>query len=273
MITTKLTLPGAPRSILAHGEGLEHGRRGLSLAAEAETLQSEGSISVHPGNVGSMAIVIRTNGRQWPAKRLSRVRTKLWARRRENSIRQVEVHRQDTIYTFLCESLRDYGRCAGLFLKEPGTCEWIERTVKPGDIFYDIGANIGVYSILAGQRVGPQGRVIAFEPHAGNFAALSRNIEANGFAGRIVPCGFALHRSSGFFDFNYSSLAVGSSRSQLDGNAAPGFDPFEPVVRELKYAAAVDDLVLSGRLPRPTHVKIDVDGNEEIGRASCRERV
>jgi FkbM family methyltransferase len=188
--------------------------------------------------------------------------TKRWARRRLHSVREVEVRGRDATYRFICENLREFTRSAGMFLKEPGTCAWIETRVKPGDVFYDVGANIGIYSILAGHRVGPNGRVVAFEPHAGNFAALSRNIDANGFAGRIIPCNFALHRSSGFFDFNYSSLAVGSSRSQLGGNAAPGFDPFEPVVCELKYATSIDDLVASGRLPRPTHVKIDVDGNE-----------
>src|SRR5262249_11802872 len=122
----------------------------------------------HVGKGGPMAAVIHTDGRQWPAAGLSRIRSKWWARRRENTIRKVEIRHDGRIYAFLCENLRDYARCAGIFLKEPGTCEWIDRTVREGGDFYDIGANIGVYSILAGHR-GPSGRVVAFEPHAGNF--------------------------------------------------------------------------------------------------------
>jgi hypothetical protein len=75
-------------------------------------------------------------------------------------------------YRFRCGNLREYSRYVKMFIKEPGTCEWIDREVKPGDVFYDIGANIGVYSIMAARRVGETGRVFAFEPHSGNFSRL-----------------------------------------------------------------------------------------------------
>jgi hypothetical protein len=48
---------------------------------------------------------------------------------------------------------RELGRMRGYLRKEPDGVEWISRYVKPGDVFYDIGANIGLYSILAAKRL------------------------------------------------------------------------------------------------------------------------
>ena len=209
-----------------------------------------------------MSTTIRSNGREWPAKRASRWRSTLWGRWRDWSVRNVEVRGQGTVYRFVCGGLRDYARVAGLFVEEPGTAAWIHQSVKPGDVFYDIGANVGIFTIMAAHHVGPSGRVVAFEPHAANFAALMRNVAANGFGDRVIAFNAAVHQDSGFYDFNYASLGVGSAASQLIGNAVPGKSPFETVAREMKYAVAIDRLVAGGLVPRPTHVKIDVDGNE-----------
>ncbi len=47
---------------------------------------------------------------------------------------------------------------------EPHLSAWIRRRLKTGDTFVDVGANIGYYTMLASQRVGPTGRVVAIEP-------------------------------------------------------------------------------------------------------------
>jgi FkbM family methyltransferase len=209
-----------------------------------------------------MSRVIHSDGLQWPAPMAGRLRSRLWDRWRSKSVRRVEVQGRGTVYRFLCDNLIEYARCAGLFIKEPGTCEWIRRDVRQGDVFFDIGANIGIYTIMAAHQVGPAGKVVAFEPHAANFAALINNVAANGFGDRVIPCNAGAHASSGFLTFNYASLTAGTSNSQLDGDCVPGRAPFHPVAHELKPAVALDELVASGVLPRPTHVKIDVDGNE-----------
>jgi FkbM family methyltransferase len=211
-----------------------------------------------------MASLLKSTGRDWPASWYARRLHKSWGRRRERSLRAVEVTDGSYRYRFICGNLMEYVRCAGLLVKEPGTCAWIDREVRPGDVFCDIGANIGLYSIMAGVRVGREGRVIAFEPHGANFASLVRNIAANDLAEVITPCNFALHDQAGFFEFNYASLVTGSSSSQLSGLAVPGREPFQAVVRELKRAETLDGLVDALLLPTPAHVKIDVDGNEPL---------
>lgn len=51
--------------------------------------------------------------------------------------------------------------------------------LQPGDVYVDVGANIGYYTLIAAQRVGPQGKVIAYEPDADNFELLQRNVALN----------------------------------------------------------------------------------------------
>jgi FkbM family methyltransferase len=63
---------------------------------------------------------------------------------------------------------------------EPFETEIVDRMLGPGDVFVDIGANIGWYSIIAGAIVGAAGRVYAFEPEPENYTLAARNIALNG---------------------------------------------------------------------------------------------
>jgi len=60
--------------------------------------------------------------------------------------------------------------------------ELIWKSLVPGDTFVDVGANLGYFSVLAADRVGPSGCVIAFEPEQANFALLQNNIGLNPFS-------------------------------------------------------------------------------------------
>jgi FkbM family methyltransferase len=186
----------------------------------------------------------------------------VWFRLRGRLVKEVEVVDEDRRYRFRCGTLREYSRCVKMFVKEPGTCDWIKSEVKPGETFYDIGANIGVYTVLAAGQTGNSGKVFAFEPHSANFSRLLDNILVNDLQDIVVPCNFALHEEEGFFPFNYVSSRAGYSSSQLTSNAASADTELYPEIAELKYAASVDSLVASEKFSPPHHVKIDVDGNE-----------
>jgi len=149
-----------------------------------------------------------------------------------------------------------------MFMKEPGTCDWIKTEVRSGEIFYDIGANIGVYTILAAKCTGKNGRVFAFEPHCPNFSRMLDNIRVNNLEHIVTPCNFALHDQQGFFPFHYFSGEAATSHSQI--GPAPGDLKleFQPEISELKYSASIDSLIATKEFPPPHHIKIDVDGNE-----------
>jgi FkbM family methyltransferase len=163
---------------------------------------------------------------------------------------------------FRCQTETELWRARTAATKEAGTVEWIAGTVKPGEVFCDIGANIGLYTLMAAAVVGERGRVYAFEPHAANFLSLMRNIVLNRMEQVVQPAACALHDRDGVFDFNYENLGAGSSMSQLAATRDGEEREFRPVVREAKLATSLDRIIESGSLQPPHHVKLDVDGNE-----------
>ncbi len=153
-------------------------------------------------------------------------------------------------------------RAESLATKEAGTISWIKSVVREGDVFVDIGANIGLYSLVAARQVGRGGMVYAFEPHAASFLGLLKNIDINGLGALIRPLSCALHFQELILDFNYYDWLSGSSMSQLGSMMDAEENQFVPVASELKLSTTLDRLVETGAIRTPTHVKIDVDGNE-----------
>lgn len=84
--------------------------------------------------------------------------------------------------TFYC--LGDFAlwRARTLFTKEPETIEWIDD-FQEGDVFWDVGANVGVYTLYAATTHKLQ--VLAFEPSASNYLLLNRNVEINKLSDRV----------------------------------------------------------------------------------------
>lgn len=177
-------------------------------------------------------------------------------------MKHVAVRDGDERYVFRCESAIELWRAETLFSKEEGTVKWIRDAVRPGETFYDVGANIGLYTLLAARRVGPGGRVYAFEPHVPNFVSLLHNVGLNRVDAWVVPLCVALHDREGFFDFHYRSVVAGSSMSQLDCRVDGDEVGFQPMVSERKLGMTVDRLIENAAIGPPHHIKIDVDGNE-----------
>jgi FkbM family methyltransferase len=74
---------------------------------------------------------------------------------------------------------------------EAATLHFMDQHLKPGSVYVDVGANIGMMTLHAARIVGTQGHVYSFEPHPDTFRRLGRNIELNGI-GNITTFNFAL---------------------------------------------------------------------------------
>jgi FkbM family methyltransferase len=146
--------------------------------------------------------------------------------------------------------------------KEPDTVEWIETFMKPGDTFYDIGANVGAYSLVAAKFFQGAVKVFAFEPAFLNFTQLSRNIFLNQCQDVITPMAIALSDQTAIDSFNYHDLVPGGSLHTLGEAIDYKGDRFEPVFKQPVLGYRTDDLIAQFNLPVPTHIKIDVDGIE-----------
>jgi FkbM family methyltransferase len=162
-------------------------------------------------------------------------------------------------YHFICHSQKERSRASRLFDKEKGTIAWIARELRPDDVFYDIGANIGTFTVFAGRRLGESGRVFAFEPHIPNAGSLIENIFLNGLEERVQLVTAALTNREGYDRFNYHSMFAGASTSQYGRSSYEG-ESFEPKFVEIKHGCTVDRLCQQRLIEPPDMVKIDVDG-------------
>jgi len=135
---------------------------------------------------------------------------------------------------------------------EQRVMELLKDFLRPGDVALDIGANVGLYSVLLARAVGPSGRVFACEPGRLNSQHLAENLELNGLK-NVQVFRKALADRSGTAKL-YASAVIGNS--SLSDSAA-GNAPAEEV-----EVIEGDRLIESENLPTPRAVKIDVEGFE-----------
>ena len=108
--------------------------------------------------------------------------------------------------------------------KEPWTVRWIEEYLEPGEVLYDVGANVGAYSLIAAVGV-PGSRVVAFEPGPANFAALCANLELNAVVERVIAVPLALGDRPRAASLDRDGAVPGTAPRVVDGVRRDGGDP------------------------------------------------
>jgi FkbM family methyltransferase len=178
----------------------------------------------------------------------------------EQLLQIAEVRTARGILRFACPTARSLHDPLAFHANEPETLRWIDAQIRPGETMWDIGANIGVYSLYAALTRGV--RVIAFEPGAASFAALVRNIELNGVGDRVSAFCLALNDRTGIDYLHMANTGAGHSMhafGQLEtvqGRLAPVFSQAVPGI-------TIDRAREMFGIPAPDHIKLDVDSIEE----------
>lgn len=144
--------------------------------------------------------------------------------------------------------------------KEPETVRWLEQELRSGDCLYDVGANVGAYSLVAFAITDGRARIVAFEPGYGTFAELCRNIALNNAQDAIIPLSIALGNHRGMAGFRYSDTTPGAALHSWSEGALGESHPPELVLPTPTFP--LDELIDALALPRPTLLKLDVDGPE-----------
>jgi FkbM family methyltransferase len=139
------------------------------------------------------------------------------------------------------------------------------RHLGRGDVFYDIGANLGFFSLLGARLVAETGRVFAFEPAPGNAAAIRRNLALNAIT-NVEVLEQAVSERSGTGQLQ---VVEDQSWSKL---AEYGPHPNTQAVVDVDLVC-IDDLVREQRLPPPSMVKLDVEGAEIAALRGMRDTV
>jgi FkbM family methyltransferase len=146
------------------------------------------------------------------------------------------------------------GRAQSLLTKQPATIEWIDG-FAPGSLFWDIGANVGTFSLYA--AVGTDTRVVAFEPAAVNYFLLAANCEANNLFERIDCLLLGVGRDRAVDRLEVSQFRSGRSFS-FRGKNSESFG-----AKQAAIVLSIDQLVDDYGLPCPNYIKIDAPGSSE----------
>ena len=162
-------------------------------------------------------------------------------------------------------------RAQTFFTEEPHTVAWLDR-LKPEDVYWDIGANVGLYAVYAAKF--RRCRTVAFEPESQNYALLVENIVINSVSGNCLPAIIAMSDGTsvsrlrvryvtkgGAFNMFEGAFGEGGDAEPVSFQAAQGYEKHQGF-EQLLFGSSVDDLVGKHGLPAPTHIKLDVDGLE-----------
>jgi FkbM family methyltransferase len=139
---------------------------------------------------------------------------------------------------------------------EPVIQDALARQVPRGGVVWDIGANVGFYTLIAARLVG-EGTVVAFEPLPENQAAIHRNLALNGFT-NVEVSGLALSDHDGTAILQ---MHASSTWAKLDTSADTGFQQELDVTGEVEVPVATIDSQLASLTP-PDLIKMDIEGGE-----------
>lgn len=164
---------------------------------------------------------------------------------------------------FYCPGRIPLWRAETLLSKEPETIEWINGFAKD-TVLWDIGANIGVYSLYAGRR--GDIRVLSFEPSAANYYLLCKNIEINRMDSKISGYCIAFSDASEVGSLNMSATFPGGALScfgQAQDAYNVGNHTYDVTFNQGMLGFSIDDFIEKFSPPFPNYIKIDVDGIED----------
>ena len=161
---------------------------------------------------------------------------------------------------FFCPNHLINFRIDTLFTKEPETIDWINnfKSKKKKIIFWDIGANIGLYSIYASLKHKNKIKTVSFEPSNNNLRILSRNISLNKLQKKIyinsLPLG---KKNTNYQQFTDDSFIEGSAFNQLHNKPKKTNNNSYTLL-----SSSIDKISEISNNLLPNYIKIDVDGNE-----------
>ena len=151
------------------------------------------------------------------------------------------------------------------FSKEPETLEWIDSfQEKENLIFWDIGANIGLYSIYNSLKY-PKSTTIAFEPSSSNLRVLTRNISINNLEKNIKVVSIPLTNKENIFqEMKEGQFVEGGALNSFGEKFDFEGKEFKPNMKYNLLGTTINYFLENSILDIPDYIKIDVDGIEHL---------
>jgi len=151
------------------------------------------------------------------------------------------------------------------FTKEPETLKWIDSfEEKDNLIFWDIGANIGLYSIYNSLKH-PKSTTIAFEPSSSNLRVLTRNISINNLEKKIKVVPTPLTNKKNIFqEMKEGQFIEGGALNSFGEKFDFEGKEFKPTMKYNILGTTINYFLENSILDIPDYIKIDVDGIEHL---------
>lgn len=176
--------------------------------------------------------------------------------------RKIKMDYKDEDIFLYVDSMRESSSRVNSAKGEPDTIEWIRNNIKQDDTLFDIGANVGTYSLIAAKT--KKCKVYSFEPMTLNFYKLTQNVKLNELNEYIIPVNIALSDKNTIDKFNLSSTEAGSARHAFGTTKDQENEDFTPIYFQYQISFRLDSFIEFYNLPTPNHIKIDVDGIESL---------
>ena len=174
-----------------------------------------------------------------------------------NKKRKISIN--GIIYNFSTPNrLCDY-RVKSLLTKEPETINWID-SFSNDSIFWDIGANVGMYSVYAAKS--KECKTYCFEPSVFNLEILARNIFLNKLNSKIIIMPFAVSNKMSEADLNMTSMEMGGALSSYDKTYGEDGEEMKVIFNYPIFGISIDEININLDIETPDYIKIDVDGIE-----------
>ena len=183
-----------------------------------------------------------------------------------NSYLYIRRKINNKVFKFFTPNSITRWRANTLEKEEPKTIRWIENFNKTSKdlIFWDIGANIGLYSLYSA-KIHKNIKIISFEPSPSNLRVLSRNISINNLHNKITIFQIPLtDKGNAFLQMNESKFMEGWAMHTFGQNK--GLDG-KKLITENKYkifGTSIKNILDNKILEIPNYIKIDVDGIENL---------
>jgi FkbM family methyltransferase len=180
----------------------------------------------------------------------------------DNTMEQIQdVEHQGVRLSFAVPNALNEFRVNTFSSKEPETLSWIDGCIR-GSVFWDIGANIGLYSCYARMRRGC--RVFAFEPSVFNLELLARNIFLNGLSDQVTIVPLPLSGELSDSKLNMTSTDWGGAMSTFCQSYGHDGQPMNKIFEFSTIGLSMVDAVNFLKIPQPDYIKMDVDGIEHL---------
>ena len=176
------------------------------------------------------------------------------------SSRSERVNHQGVDMVFATPNALTKFRVRSFSSKEPETLEWID-SFPNGSILWDIGANVGMYSIYAGKR---GCSVVCFEPSVFNLEVLARNIHLNLLTKSLSICPLPLIDASGCSAFRMTNPCSGSALSTFRESYGADGRRLDETFSYQTFGLSLDEFLKIFKCDPPNYVKLDVDGVEHL---------